>query len=63
MLTPQIIRDIHNQQIRELERAQPDGDGLAATPRSSVRQRVGRGLVRVGYALASESTRQQATPC
>ena len=63
MLTPQIVRDIHNQQVREMEQVLPDSQRLAATPRSTLRQKVGRGLIRVGYALAAESSRQQATPC
>ncbi len=63
MLTPLIIRDIHNQQVREMERALLDSQRLAATPRSPLRQKVGRGLIRVGFALAAESPRQQATPC
>jgi hypothetical protein len=63
MLTPRIIRDIHNQQVREMERALPEGQSLAAIPRSTLRHRVGRGLIRVGYALAPESPRRLETPC
>jgi hypothetical protein len=63
VLTPRIVRDIHNQQLREMEPVRPDGQQLAATPRSTLRHKVGRGLIRVGYALAAESPRQQATPC
>jgi hypothetical protein len=63
MLTPRIIRDIHNQQVREMERALPEGQRLAAIPRSTLRHKVGRGLIRVGYALAAESPRQLETPC
>lgn len=63
MLTPMILRDIHNQRLREMERVMPDGLRPAAAPRSMLRQKVGRGLIRVGCALAAESPRQQATPC
>ena len=46
-----------------MERVRPEGQQLAAAPRSTLRHKVGRGLIRVGYALAAESPRQQATPC
>ena len=63
MLTPRIVRDIHNQQVREMERVLRDSPRSPATPGSMLRHKVGRGLIRVGYALAAESSRQQATPC
>jgi hypothetical protein len=63
MLTPMIVKDIHNQQVREMERVQPDGGRSEAAPGSMLRQKVGRGLIRVGNALASESPRQNASPC
>jgi hypothetical protein len=63
VLTPRIVRDIHNQQVREMERALPDSQRPAVTPPSTLRQKVGRGLIRVGYAVAAESPRQQAAPC
>lgn len=63
MMTSLIVRDIHNQQVREMERALLDSKSLAATPRSPLRQKVGRGLIRVGFAIAAEGPRQRATPC
>jgi hypothetical protein len=63
VLTSLIVRDIHNQQVREMERGLLGSEGRATTDRFGLRQRVGRGLIRVGFALAAESSRQQATPC
>lgn len=63
MLYPWIVRDIHNQKVREMERRLLASQHLAATPRSTLRQKAGRALIRVGYALAAGSPRQQATPC
>jgi hypothetical protein len=62
VLTSLIVRDIHNQQVREMERALLD-ERRAATDRSPLRQKIGRGLIRVGFALAAESSRPRATPC
>jgi hypothetical protein len=63
VLTSLIVRDIHNQQVREMERALLNSKRRAAADRFGLRQRVGRGLIRVGFALAAENSRQQATPC
>jgi hypothetical protein len=63
VLTSLIVREIHNQQVREMERALLDGERRAATDRSPLRQKIGRGLIRVGFALAAESSRPRATPC
>jgi hypothetical protein len=58
-----IVKDIHNQQVREMERVLPDNGRPAAASGPMLRQKVGRGLIRVGNALASESPRQNASPC
>jgi hypothetical protein len=62
-LTPLIVRDIHNQQVREMERALLDSERRSAADRSPLREKIGRGLIRVGFALAAESSRPRATPC
>jgi hypothetical protein len=63
VLTPTIVRDIHNQQVSEMERALPDGERPATTDRFGLREKIGRGLIRVGFALTAESSRPRATPC
>jgi hypothetical protein len=58
-----IVRDIHNQQVSEMERVLPDGHGPATAHGSRLRQKLGRGLVRIGYAVAAEGPSKQAYPC
>jgi hypothetical protein len=59
MLTARVIKDVHDQQVRELQlrsrpyESQPDcSEGL--------RQTVGRALVRFGFGLAGECPPQLA---
>lgn len=63
MLTPLILRAIHNQQVREIERVVQDSQSPTTTPWSTLRQQVGRGLIRVGHVVAAETHGQQANPC
>jgi hypothetical protein len=51
-----IAKVIHDEQQRELERhLRFQHDAPQAPPRPSVRKRLGRGLIRIGSALASDA--------
>jgi hypothetical protein len=58
-----IVRDIHNQQMSEMERALPDGHRRATPHGSRLRRRLGRGLIRIGYAVSAEGPSKQANLC
>ena len=61
LFTHQIARDIHNQRQREIERRlQLRLYGPAPTPRRSLRNRVGHGLIQIGSMLAADGPLQLA---
>jgi hypothetical protein len=56
-----VARDMHNERQREIERRlQLRLNERAPAPRSSVRRRVGHGLIQIGSRLAADSTLQLA---
>jgi hypothetical protein len=61
LITYQVAREIHLERQREIERRlQLRIGNPAPTPRSSIRRRVGRGLIRFGSMLAADGPLQLA---
>ncbi len=59
MLTPRIIKDVHDQQVRELEmRLRPCESQADCT--GGIRQTVGRALIHLGSGMAAECPPQLA---
>jgi hypothetical protein len=57
----QIAREIHNERQREIERRlQLRLNERAPAPRSSIRKRVGHGLIHIGSRIAADPTLQLA---
>jgi len=61
LFSHQIARDIHDERQREIERRLDlRSSDLRPVVRRSVRKRVGRGLIRIGSMLVSDSPLQLA---
>jgi hypothetical protein len=59
MLTPRVIKDVHDQQVRELEmRARACDNQVDCS--GGLRQTVGRALIQIGVGLAAECPPQLA---
>jgi hypothetical protein len=56
MLTTKIVRDVHEQQLREIVRSLPETRRTRQGPRpKGLRLWIGRRLIGIGVALAAES--------